>query len=503
MVPTDVHVELRGIGKRFGAIEALSGIDLTIERGRIHALVGENGAGKSTLGRLIAGVHAPDAGTMTVDGRAVSYRSPGGALADGITIIAQELSLVPQLSVVENVFLGNSIARAGIVDRRAQREKFDALCESAGFSLDPHARAGSLRVAEQQKLEILRALARGANLIVMDEPTAALSTEQADRLLEVVRGLRRNGTTVVFVSHFLDQVLSIADTVTVLRDGRLVRTSPAQEETVPSLVTSMLDRTLDDVFPERLTVDEAAPPVLSVRGLSRGDAVRDVSLEVRAGEIVGVAGLVGSGRTELLRTIFGAEPADSGIIEVAGKEVRVARPGDAMRAGIAMLPESRKDDGLLVGASIRRNIVLPNLSFLSRAGWMTARGESRASRGAASRVDIRGASLDQPVSALSGGNQQKTMFAKWLVRRPAVLMVDEPTRGVDVGAKRTIYELIRSLAAEGMGVLMVSSEIEEIQGLSNRVYVMRSGRIAGEFAADAMDESVLLHTAFGAEGVAA
>lgn len=499
MQPTDVHVELRSADKRFGAINALQGISLTIKRGEIHALVGENGAGKSTLGRLVAGAHQLDGGQLIVDGVAVNYRSPSAALADGITLIAQELSLVPQLSVLENVFLGNNETRLGVVRTTAQLRRFHELSERAGFRLDPHARAGSLRVAEQQKLEILRALARDAKLIVMDEPTAALSTEHAEALLEVVKGLRNAGTTIVYVSHFLDQVLSISDTITVLRDGMHVRTGPAANETVSSLVTSMLDRPLGSVFPPRTAVAADAPVVLAVDGLGRAEVVKDVSLSVRAGEIVGVAGLVGSGRSELVRTIFGADAADRGTVEVGGRRRRIRRPSDAIRAGIAMLPESRKDDGLHVGASIQRNIVLPHLGRLSTAGWMSPAREAKHAKRHADRVGIRGATLDRPVSALSGGNQQKTMFAKWLVERPTVLLVDEPTRGVDVGAKRTIYELIHSLAAEGMGVLMVSSEVEEILGLSNRVIVMRNGEATSEFDADSLNERTLLHAAFGAE----
>lgn len=500
MTRTDVHVELRSAAKRFGAINALTNIDLTIGRGEIHALVGENGAGKSTLGRLIAGAHTLDGGHMSVDGRVVNYRSPSAALADGITLIAQELSLVPQLSVLENVFLGNNKSRWGVVSTGDQFRRFEELSRSAGFALDPHARAGALRVAEQQKLEILRALARGAKLIVMDEPTAALSTEQAEALLEVVRGLRDRGTTIVYVSHFLDQVLAVSDTITVLRDGKHIRTSPAAGETISSLVTSMLDRPLDSVFPPRTTVAPDAPTVLSVSDLSSRNIIDGVSVDVRAGEVVGIAGLVGSGRSEFVRAIFGADKIDRGTVSVVGKRRRIKRPSDAIRAGIAMLPESRKDDGLHVGATIQRNIVLPHLTALSTAGWMTPKDEARAAVLHADRVGIRGAALDRPVSALSGGNQQKTMFAKWLVKRPAVLIVDEPTRGVDVGAKRTIYELIHSLAAEGMGVLMVSSEVEEILGLSNRVVVMRNGRVVSEFDGESLDEKTLLHAAFGAEG---
>jgi ABC-type sugar transport system ATPase subunit len=465
----------------------------------VHALVGENGAGKSTLGRMIAGVHQADVGTMEVNGRPVRYSSPRAALADGITIIAQELTLVPQRSVVENVFLGNLDSRLGFVRGRELRHKHDELCELAGFQLDPSARVGSLRLADQQKVEILRAIARDAQLIVMDEPTAALTGDEAERLLAVIRALKQQGRTVVFVSHFLNQILAVADTVTVLRDGKLVKQSSSTDETVDTLVSSMLGRELSRTFPSPVAPAAAAPVVLSVRALDRRGQVNGASLDVRAGEIVGIAGLVGAGRTELVRTIFGAEPAESGVIEVAGVRRRIHRPRDAVRAGIAMVPESRKDQGLFMRSSIQRNVSLPHLTVLSNAGVLRLARERKEVESVIRRVGVRGAPPTAPVFALSGGNQQKTMFAKWLLRRPRVLIVDEPTRGVDVGAKQTIYELLHSLAAQGMALLVVSSEVEEVLGLSHRILVMRGGAIVAEFDRASATEEKVLQASFGAE----
>lgn len=497
------HVEVRQVQKRFGAVQALTEVDLGLERGQVHALVGENGAGKSTLGRLLAGVHAPDGGAMLVDGRSVSYNSPRDALVDGITIIAQELTLVPQRSVADNVFLGSEIGRWGWIRRREVRARYLELAAEVGFDIDPSAIVGTLRLADQQKVEILRALARGAELIVMDEPTAALSAGEVDRLLDVIRGLRDRGTTVVFVTHFLDQVLAVADTVTVLRDGRLIDHRPAADQTADDLVAAMLGRPMDTMFPPKVPAIAGPRPLLSIRGLSRRGAFDDVSFDIFPGEILGIAGLVGSGRTEVLRGIFGADRVDSGVVELDGRPVSIRSPRDAVRRGLVLVPESRKDEGLILTASIRGNITLPHLGRISRLGWLNGAREARSAEGAAESVGVRGAALRAPVSSLSGGNQQKVLFAKWLLERPRVLLVDEPTRGVDVGARRTIYELLANLAADGMGIVMVSSDAEEVLGVSHRVVVMRQGRVVDELIGADVREDRLITAAFGSEeGVA-
>ena len=492
------HVECRGVVKRFGGVTALTGIDLRLDRGRVHALIGENGAGKSTLGRLIAGVTRPDEGGLYVDGRAVQFGSPRDALAAGITIIAQELTLVPQRSVLENVFLGNTSAWIG--GNRRLRRLYGDLCDRLAFDLPADATVAGLRLADQQKVEILRAIARDAQVIVMDEPTAALSNEEARKLLEIIKTLRAAGTTIVYVSHFLEHVLAIADTISVLRDGQLVRTTPAMGETPQSLVTSMIGRAIDQAFPSRQRCDANAPIVLEVEGLTRRGALDEVSLHVRAGEILGLAGLVGSGRSEVARAIVGADRRDSGTVRIAGRDLRIRRPGDAKRAGVVMLPESRRDEGLHMTASIRDNICLAYVSDLSTFGVLRPAAQRRAAVEMVARLGIRGGALRAPVSTLSGGNQQKTMFAKWLLRTPMVLIADEPTRGVDVGAKRMIYDLLVDLAAQGMAIVMISSEVEEIIGLAHRVLVMRAGAIVGEFDAEEATESMVLDAAFAASG---
>jgi ABC-type sugar transport system ATPase subunit len=493
-----VKVDLQGISKRFGSLQALRDVHVSIRSGTVHALVGENGAGKSTLMKILAGVEHADAGVIAVDGREVSYRSPHAALADGVTIIAQELSLEPKRTVLENVFLGVESTRHGVLDRRAMRARFDELASRVQLSVSRDAQVGRLRTADQQKVEILRALARKARLVIMDEPTAALTTHEADKLLDIVRDLRASGTTVVYVSHFLAEVLAVADDVTVLRDGQHVRTSLAAEETPRSLVTSMLGRPSDLSFPDPAARPKPGEVVLSVRGMSRPPDFQDIDLDLRAGEIVGLAGLIGSGRSEVARAVFGADAFKEGSVELDGRRFRQHTPRDAIRAGMAMLPESRKDQGLLMRRPIGENVTLPHLHALSRGGVVSTRKANRETRRVVTELDVRGVGAKTQINRLSGGNQQKTMFAKWLLRPPRVLVIDEPTRGVDVGAKHAIYELIDSLARKGMAVLVISSEIEEVLGLSDRILVMRNGRLTAEFTHGEANDDVVLRAAFGA-----
>ena len=498
-----VHVELRDISKSFGGTHALEGVSLAIGHGSIHAMVGENGAGKSTLGKILSGVHSPDHGQLLLAGEPVRFRSPRDAISRGVILIAQELATVPSLTVAENVFLGVEPRHAGFQNRRELRRRYTELAASVGFELDGDANVGRLRTADQQKVEILRALCRNAQLIVMDEPTAALSRPDAEALHLVVRQLARSGTTVVLVSHFLNEVLELADEVTILRDGRLVQTVPAAGQTEDSLLSAMLGRPLDAAFPPRRPVPADAPVLLSVRGLT-APGVNDVSFDLRAGEILGLAGLVGAGRTELARAVYRANRVRAGTVSVTGPADAVGMvsvtgtPRTAMRAGLAMIPESRKEQGLLPGRSVVENVTLSSLAQISRAGIVRPRPERRAVRDMLAKVDVRGGSQAAAASALSGGNQQKLLFARSLLRDPLVLIADEPTRGVDVGAKRAIYQLLASLTGRGLGVLLISSDVEEILGLAHRVLVMRAGQIAAEFSGDAATEAAILGAAFGA-----
>jgi ABC-type sugar transport system ATPase subunit len=491
------HVELRNVTKRFGGVNAVSDVDLSIGRGEVHALVGENGAGKSTLGKLIGGVLQPDEGQLLVEGRPVHLRTPRDALALKIAVVAQEIALVPQLTVLENAFLG--LEGRGFLRTAGLERRLHDTAEKVGLSLPADARVGRLRIADQQKVEIVRALVRDAQVIVMDEPTAALAKKDSTKLLEVVRDLRQHGTTVVYVSHLLDEVLELADTVTVLRDGRVVRTRAAKEETSATLVEAMLGRSMGLAFPKKRLPAQTAEVTLSVCGLSKSGVLDDVSFDVHAGEIVGIAGLVGSGRSEILHAIFGSLRRDDGVLLLHGKEFRPRTPRDAVRAGVALLPESRRDQGLLMRRSLIENMSLGHLDTITRGGFLHLAEERQRARELATRMDVRTRSLDAPVSSLSGGNQQKALLGKWLFRVPHVMLIDEPTRGVDVGAKSAIYELIVELASEGVAVVLVSSEFEEIVGLAHRALVVRGGRIVERFDAGELAEHALVRAAFATD----
>jgi rhamnose transport system ATP-binding protein len=497
-------VEARGLVKRYGGAQALKGVDLSLLRGEVHGLVGENGAGKSTLGKCLAAVVHPDGGEIRVDGASVDYRVPRDALADGITIVEQELALVPAMSVTDNVLLGRRGGeQEGRRGRRAGRAEVQALNEEFSLELDPDATVENLPVAEQQKVEILRALSRRARLIVMDEPTARLAGEEAENLLGIIRRLAERGTTVVYVSHFLGEVLRVCDRVTVMRNGEVVKAGcAAAEETPASLVTAMLGRAAALSFPAKRPPEAAAPTVLSVRGLRDEGFVSGVDLEVRAGEIVGLGGLVGSGRSEAARLIFGAERPSAGEIEVFGEPARIRSVREAVRRGVAYIPESRKDLGLFLELSGQENTTLAHLAQVARMGVLSHGRERRETATMLERLQVNPADPDLRVGALSGGNQQKVLFGKWLWQTPHLLIADEPTRGVDVGAKFGIYELLVELAAQGMGILLISSEIDELVGLSHRVVVMSRGRTVADLGPEEVREDRILHAAFDSDAEA-
>jgi ribose transport system ATP-binding protein len=488
-------VEVRGISKHFGGVHALVDVSISFAHGTVHGLVGENGAGKSTLAKAIGGVHQPDHGEILVEGEAVRFSSPRDALERGIALIAQEIALVPEATVEENVFLGVEPRRVGMLDRGALRRAYRELDDRVGFGLHGRSTVRRMRVADRQKVEIMRALARDARMILMDEPTAALSADETERLLEVIRRLAAEGTAIVLVSHYLDEVLAVSETVTVMRDARVVRTGPASAETPQTLVSAMVGREVDLTYPPK-AVQPDAPVVLEARGLRRGGAVRDVSFHVRAGEIVGLAGLMGAGRTETARLLFGADRLDAGEILIDGQPVHLHDPRDAIDHGIAMVPESRKDEGLLLLRSIRENITLSTLAEHSWAGFVRRGSEARRARILFDRLDVRGTGTEAAVGSLSGGNQQKVLFARWLAGTPRVLIADEPTMGVDVAAKAEIHRLLVELAARGLAIIAISSEIEEVLGLAHRTLAMRIGQVVGEFGADAESEDVL-HACFG------
>ena len=519
MADSAAHVELRGISKRFGTTQAVDEASLIIKRGSIHGLVGENGAGKSTIGKIISGVYSADSGSLLVNGRPESFRSPRQAFGAGITTIAQELSLLKDRSVADNVFCGVEDTRFGFISRRETYRRFAKLMANTGIRLESGAAAGSLSVAEQQLVEILRATARGAEFVIMDEPSARLSVTERDQLHRLLREMRGRGATVLLISHFLQEVLDLSDAVTVMRDGRIVRTADARDETADSLIQAMIGRQLAGNYPPKALrslsgeLEQNQTPALRVRGLRRPGlgAVHGLDLDVYSGEIVGIAGLVGAGRTEFVRAVYGADPKVEGEVQVAGDPlVRPSRavfrrrlgrswlkPGHAIRSGLGFIPESRRDQGLLPERSLRENVSLPHLKRTTRAGIIARRVERNLVAAAVAGAEVRGSGLETPIHLFSGGNQQKSLFARWMVPGLKVLIADEPTRGVDVGSKRSIYELITSAASRGLAVLIVSSELEELIGICHRIVVMRAGQYVAEFTHPDLDEVLILRQAFG------
>ncbi len=483
-------VSARKIVKSFGATRAVRGVSLDITPGAIVGLIGENGAGKSTLARVIAGVYPPDDGVVEIAGQIRHLHDPHDGLRAGVSLMAQEISLVPAATVEENVLLGSLPRRGPFLDRKAMRRRYRELAELTQFDLDPATPAARLRTADQQKVEIMRALSRDALLVVMDEPAAALTADEVEHLHHSIREMSRRGTAVLLISHFLEEVLELTSHVAVMRDGELVREGPTVDETVDSLVAAMVGRALATDYDERK--EQATGPVrLQVRGLASTDVLRDVSFEVRQGEILGLAGLIGAGRSEIARCIFGADERSAGEVTVDGNAANASHPAEAIARGIFMVPESRREQGLIPAASITDNLTLSTLRKYSRGGWMDRRAMRASAARLAEEVDLRFDAVSQPVATLSGGNQQKVLFARARDVEPKVLIVDEPTRGVDIAAKRAIHARLTELAEQGVAVLFISSEIEEVLGVCSRVLVIHRGRVHGEFRAPYRQEDVI------------
>ncbi len=485
-VENEPCIRLRGIGKSFGGVEVLGGIDLDIAAGEIHGLIGENGAGKSTLGKIIGGYYSASTGEIEVFGEPARNWSPPVALASGVAMMHQELQLVPALSVAQNVFLGIEERRFGILAGTENARLADVMA-ACGFQLDPAAIVSGLSIADQQKIEVMRALAQDARVIVMDEPTSSLTADEAGLLHETMLRLREAGKTIIYVSHFLDDILSVCDRITVLRDGQLVRTGDAADETKGSLVSAMLggDRAETPYPPKNVHEPDSTEVILKVENLTSSSGVSDVSLAVGAGEIVGLIGLVGSGRSEIARAIFGADSATAGSVEVGGRPYDERSPARSADRGIVMVPEDRRKQGLVMSLPVRANMTLPHLDHFSVAGGIIQTGAEKSSvREQIDYFGITPANVDGEIPFYSGGNQQKALLGKWLMRNPKIVILDEPSRGVDVGARQRIHEAIADLAEKGTAVLLISSEIEEVLGLAHRAYLVHEGRLIDEVDTD-------------------
>jgi ABC-type sugar transport system ATPase subunit len=491
------RVEFSSVGKRFGDVPALTGVSLAVEAGECHALVGENGAGKSTLVKLLAGIHRPDAGAVLLDGQGTNFAGPADALAAGVAIVHQELAFAPDLSVAENLAMGRYPRRGPLLDRRAMWREGAAALARIGAELDVRAPMRSLSVAQEQLVQIAAAVGRGARILIFDEPTSSLSEPEAQRLFALIKDLKAAGTTVFYVSHRLPEVFELCDRISVLRDGRLVATLPAAEATTQSLVAAMIGRELQ----EAIVSPPEGPPgetLLEVEGLSSSAGFHEVGFSLRAGEIVGLAGLVGAGRSEVARALFGLDPAARGRVRVAGRSLGLrGGPRAAIAAGLALVPEDRKRQGLVLSMGARANWSLPVLRRFRRRGLLDRKREARDARTALAALDVRAASIDQPVATLSGGNQQKVVIGKWLSVGGRVLIVDEPTRGVDVGAKAAIHKLLVDQARAGVGILLISSELPELLALSTRVLVMRAGRVVAEMPRGELSQQGLMRRMAG------
>ncbi len=487
-------IEARGIAKSFGGVRALKGISLAVKKQSIHCIVGENGAGKSTLMKIFSGVLKKDSGDILIDGRAVSIASPKDSVGFGIGIIYQEFVLAPDMTVAENIFLDKLSSGGFFIDWKSINSRAGDFVRRFGFNIAPKTMVRDLSVAYMQIIEITKALAKNARILILDEPTAVLSDPEIKILLGILRKLKEEGTTIIYISHRLDEVFEIADEITVFKDGESIETGPAGKYSKGDIINLMTGRDMTELFPKRESI--IGGTVLEARGVSQKNIVRNISLEVRAGEVIGLAGLVGSGRTEFARVLFGLDRRTEGDILLEGGRISVKSPRDALRHGIGMVPENRKDQGLVLDMSIAENITMANISSILKGGvFIDSQKESAISTHFSRRLRIKMNRNRDKASSLSGGNQQKVVLGKWLHSKCKVLILDEPTRGVDIGAKYDIYLIINELAAQGYAIIMISSELIEIIGMCDRAYVFNEGRIAGCVSGDGMNEAEIMRLA--------
>ncbi len=491
-------LEMRGIAKSYPGVVALSGVDFSVLPGEVHALIGENGAGKSTLMKILAGADTKDAGNILIDGAEVRIDNPHEAMRLGVSIIYQEFNLVPYMNAAENIFLGREPASVipGVIDFGRMYADAEKIIDELGVAVNVRAPMNRLSVAQQQMVEIAKATSRKSRIIAMDEPSATLTDHELENLFALIRRLKADGVSIIYISHRLEEIFEIADRVTVLRDGALVATKEVADTDRADIIRMMVGRELGETFPKQQI--EAGPVALQVKNLTRTGALEDVSFSVKQGEILGIAGLVGAGRTEVARAIFGADPIDSGQILIYGKPVEIRSPRHAISLGIGLVTEDRKALGLVLGMAVRENISLANLNILTRLGFIRRGREREVAEGYVEDILIKTPSIEQAVQNLSGGNQQKVVLAKWLFTKSRVLIFDEPTRGIDVGAKTEIYQLMNRLAESGAAIIMISSELPEVLGMSDRILVMHEGRLAGELSRNEATQERIMHLATGA-----
>lgn len=467
-----------GICKSFGANKVLGGVNLHVRPGEVHALMGENGAGKSTLMNILTGIHRADAGTIMVDGKEVTFKNNKDAEEHGIAFIHQELNIWPNLSVLENLFLMNQPkTRFGTIDFKKMREMAEAKCQEIGIDLPLDEIAGECSVGQQQMTEITRSLMLDDKTVIMDEPTAALTERETDRLFEVMKKLKNKGVSIIYISHRMEEVFANCDTITVMRDGQTISSRPTEETNMDQIVGDMVGRVMSEYYPARTNVP--GDEIFRVEGFTQPGVFRDISFNLRKGEILGVAGLMGAGRTEIMRAIFGVDPHESGKLYFEGKEIYIKNPRDAIRHGFGFITENRKTEGLILDFSIERNIALPSEERLAQSHVINDKKEFDFSSELSKRLGVKAQDINLPASTLSGGNQQKVVIAKWVGMHPKLLILDEPTRGIDIGAKKDIYDLMNELTAKGVSIIMVSSELPEVIGMSDRILVIHEGRAAG------------------------
>ncbi|MGE7765359.1 sugar ABC transporter ATP-binding protein [Peribacillus sp. NPDC096540] len=491
-----MQIEMNNIYKAFGQNKVLEGVQFSLEAGEVHALMGENGAGKSTLMNILTGLHKHDQGTIEINGKETSFKDSKEAEEAGMAFIRQELNIWPEMTVLENLFIGKEMVNAfGVLRNKQMKARANEIFKTLNISLPFDKEAGLCSVGEQQMIEIAKALMTDAEVIIMDEPTAALTDREIEKLFEVMKDLTKKGVSLVYISHRMEEIFAICDRITVMRDGKTVDTKRIEDTNFDEVVQKMVGRELEDRFPHREA--HLGEVVIDVKGLTKKGLFEDIHFAVRKGEIVGVAGLMGAGRTEIMRALFGVDQIDSGEITVEGKKVSIRKPTDAVRYGLAFITENRKEEGLILDFSVRENIGLPNLKSFAPSGLVKTEDEKKFTEMMIKRLHVKTSSTETIIGNLSGGNQQKVVIAKWIGTSPKVLIMDEPTRGIDVGAKREIYELMNELTERGIAIIMVSSELPEIVGMSDRILVVHEGKIAGELKKQEATQEKIMSLATG------